>query len=100
MPRYAAKVDSSQAEIVRCLRAVGATVQTLHKQGAGCPDLLVGHRGVNYLLEAKPPKGGTRIRKDPRGDAQRAFHETWRGQVAIVHTCEEALRVIDAVKGA
>lgn len=44
----AKRTDGNQAEIVRALRSAGATVQTLHTVGKGCPDLVVGFRGNNY----------------------------------------------------
>lgn len=88
--RWSAKVDSNQAEIVDALRECGACVQHLHIVGAGCPDLLVGYRGVNYLLEIKSGDG----RLTPR---EAGWHLTWRGQVAVVRNPIEALRVIGAV---
>ncbi len=51
--RRAANVDRNQPEIVAALRAAGATVEYLHAVGGGCPDLLVGYRGANYVLEVK-----------------------------------------------
>jgi len=32
---------------------MGVSVQHLHWLGKGCPDLMLGHAGVNYLLEFK-----------------------------------------------
>lgn len=94
--RYASRVDSTQADITRALRAIGATVVPLHMVGKGCPDLLVGFRGETILLEVKPPKGKRTIRKGEEGDAQRKFHETWRGGcLRIVHTPDEAIAVLN-----
>ena len=56
--RRAAKVDENQAEIVRNLRKLGASVEpALARCGSGCPDLLVGYRKRWLLLEVKAPKG-------------------------------------------
>lgn len=88
-PRRAARVDKNQGEIVTALRAVGATVAPMHTAGAGFPDLVVGYRGVTYLLEVKGPRG--RLTKD-----QVSWHEEWRGHVAIVRTVEEAWQAIGA----
>lgn len=92
--RRAAKVDRNQGQIVEALRKVGASVQPLHTVGRGCPDLLVGHRGVNYLLELKdgtaPPS-----RRQMTGE-QVEWHANWAGQVCVVETVEEALRAIGA----
>lgn len=84
------RVDANQAEIVADLRKVGASVLLLHEVGFGCPDLLVGFRGVNYLIEIKSEDGML-------NRAQIVFHSCWRGQVAVARTSEEALRIIGAV---
>ena len=94
--RRRAKVDANQPAIVLALRQAGAIVQHLHTAGAGVPDLLVGYRGINYLLEVKDENA-------PRADqvltvAQVKFHDDWRGQVAIVKNATDALRVIGAIK--
>lgn len=95
--RRAAKVDANQFEIVAALRAVGATVQPLHAAGQGCPDLLVGYLGVNFCLEvkdgAKPPSA-RKLTPD-----QVKWHDTWRGQVAVVSGVKDALLAIGALRG-
>jgi len=45
--------DDNQDEIVGALWDIGASVQRLQSVKGGCPDLLVGYHGVNYLLEVK-----------------------------------------------
>ena len=93
--RRAARVDENQSEIVQGLLYMGATVQLLHAVGQGCPDILVGFRGKNYLIEIKnpeKPKGDQRLTKD-----QEQWHSLWSGQKAIVRTVEEALQVINGV---
>ena len=88
----AAKVDANQSEIVFALRGVGATVQHLHAVGKGCPDLLVGYRNQNILMEvkdgAKPPSG-RKLTPD-----QVEWHGSWRGTVCVVKSVDEALGVI------
>lgn len=90
--RRAAKVDRNQAEIVAALRQIGATVQPLHAVGQGCPDLLAGFRGVNYLIEVKdwqqPPSG--RKLTGP----QEEWHGGWKGHRAVVETVDAALAVV------
>lgn len=90
--RRAAKVDANQAEIVAALRAVGATVQPLHAVGQGCPDLLVGYRGQNYLLEVKDgskPPSARKLTPD-----QVSWHDTWRGRAAVVASVDEAFAAV------
>jgi hypothetical protein len=92
MPRYAARVDGNQAQIVAALRAVGASVATCHAVGQGFPDLSVGWQGQTFLLEVKDPS-------KPKSDrqltpSQAKFHAEWRGHVAVVETVAEALAAI------
>jgi len=90
--RTAAKVDANQEEIVTALRHIGATVQPLHMVGKGCPDLLVGYRGANYLLEVKDgTKPPSKRRLTP--DEQR-WHDAWQGDVLIVASGQHAVDVV------
>lgn len=96
--RRAAKVDANQSQIIDALRRAGASVQPLHAVGQGCPDILVGHRGVNLLIEvkdgAKPPSA-RKLTPD-----QVSWHDTWRGQVAVVDSADQALSLIGIGRGA
>lgn len=86
------RVDANQSSIVRDLRRVGATVQSLAEVGSGCPDLLVGYRGQNHLMEIKdwkqPP---SKRRLTPH---EKKWHQSWQGQVHVVETFDEALKII------
>lgn len=90
--RRAAKVDANQAEIVKALRGVGCSVQHLHAVGEGCPDLLVGYQGVNFVVEvndgSRPPS------ERQLTPAQREWHDAWRGDVAVVKSVPEALTLV------
>lgn len=91
----AKRTDANQSAIIAVLRQVGATVVDLSAVGKGCPDLLVGHRGVTYLLEVKNVKGRNRLTPD-----QDVFYAWWRGApVTIVRTADEALQAIGATEG-
>ena len=97
--RRAAKVDLSQREIVKTLRGMGASVEPrLARVGEGVPDLLVGWRGVNILLETKT--GDRPCDRKLSSDEQR-WHDSWAGSVAIVSTPEEAyMAVLAAARAA
>ncbi len=88
--RRAAQVDANQAEIVQALRKWGCSVQSLAAQGKGCPDLLVGLRGQNHLLEVKD---GKKVPSEQQlRDSQEKWHAAWRGPpVFVVRNVEEAL---------
>lgn len=81
------RVDANQASIVADLRAIGATVEHLHEVGHGCPDILVGFREANYLFEIKTESGQLRGK-------QRDWHGLWHGQVAVIRSTEEALKIM------
>lgn len=88
----AKRVDSNQREIVQALREIpGVTVTCTHEVGKGFPDIVVGYRGVNYLVEVKTQKG----KLIP---SEAAWHARWRGQVAVVRTVEEAYRLIGVIE--
>lgn len=85
----AARVDANHSAIVAALRKAGFSVVSLARIGGGCPDLLVGRAGKNYLLEVKDSNGKMR-------ESQKNWHLTWRGQVGTVHTVEEAIEALRA----
>ena len=90
--RRAAKVDANQTEIVKALRQVGASVQSLAATGKGVPDLLVGFRGKNLLLEVKDGgkvKSARKLTPD-----QVEWHQSWRGHVAVVESVEQAIKIL------
>jgi hypothetical protein len=93
--RTAARVDVNQAAIVESLRGVGATVQPLHTVGKGCPDLLVGFRENNYLLEVKNGRLVSSRRKLTPDEVE--WHASWAGCVHVVNDETEALTVIGAI---
>lgn len=99
--RKRAKVDANQPEIVEALRKCGCTVLHLHAVGGGCPDILVGFRKVNVLVEikdgSKPPS------KRNLTPDQEDFFASWRGQASVVSSVAEAMELVgvygDSVAG-
>lgn len=85
------KVDSNHGEIVNGLRQAGFSVTSLAKVGNGAPDAVVGAEGVNVLLEFKMP--GEKL-----NDAEQKWHASWLGTVYVVHSFDEAFRVVRAVQ--
>ena len=82
---YNPKRDANEPEIVEALQAVGASVLR-----ADDVDLIVGYRGVNYLMEIKTPEG--KLNKK-----QQKFFRSWKGQVNIIRTVDQALMLIGAI---
>ena len=79
--------DANQASIIQILEEVGATVQDLHEVGGGCPDILIGYKGVNYLAEIKTAKGKLNAK-------QVRWHRYWQGQKIILRSEADALQLI------
>jgi hypothetical protein len=92
--RVRGKVDRNQPAIVRALRNAGASVQSLADIGEGCADLLVGFRGVNFVMEVKD--GEAPLNKQRLNDAEKVWHANWRGSVQVVHSVEEAVSALIA----
>lgn len=90
-PKRAAKRDENEKPIIKALEKVGAIVQQISETDA--PDLLVGFRGQNYLLEVKNPDNYGKLRP-----GQLKWHAVWEGQVCTVETIDEALRAIGAIE--
>lgn len=84
------RTDKNQTEIVRTLKAVGATVTDTSMVGGGFPDLVVGHCKKIYLMEIKNPDARGKLRA-----SQIIFQEFWKGpDVHVVESVDEALKVI------
>jgi len=90
------RVDGNQVEIVRALRQVGATVTVTSDLGKGFPDIVVGYRGLNHLLEIKDGRRPPSARKLTTDEM--VFHQMWRGSVITVCDVDEALRAIGAIQ--
>lgn len=86
----AKRTDGNQVQIVKTLRDLGATVADLHGVGRGVPDIAVGFRGVTYLCEIK--NGNAGLTPD-----EARFHAEWRGQVAIVRTVPDVLKLLGMI---
>lgn len=83
------RADNNQEQIVKALRACGATVAITNQVGCGFPDIIAGIFGRDFLIEIK--------NKDARGKLsteQLIFRDKWKGKIHVVETVDEALQVI------
>ena len=87
--RRAAKVDVNQAQIVAAFRALGCSVKPAHAVGEGFPDLVIGYRGNDYLVEVKAPKGKLTPQQDQ-------FRETWRGGYHVARSTDDAIQLVES----
>ena len=88
MGNFAKRVDENQKEIVKAFREIGASVQILSDVGKGCPDLLIGFAGRNWLIEIK--NGNKPPSQQQLTEKEQQFFNTWRGQVCIIRSIEQA----------
>lgn len=101
MSRFARQRDANEPEIIRVLRAAGASVTPLN--GTGVPDLLVGFEGRTFLIEVKNRQsgGGGSARPGNGGDGVKTpgqvdWWEKWEGAApVIVFDADEALAAIN-----
>jgi len=90
--RRAAKLDANHGAIVQALLDLGCTVQSLAAVGGGVPDLLIGWRGLNLLLEVKDgDKPPSERQLTPK---QALWHRDWRGQVVTAENVDDALQAV------
>lgn len=84
------RADKNQQKIIDELRELGVSVLVLSQVGGGCPDLLIGFRGKNYLIEVKTPVGKLRPK-------QTEFIFNWHGRpVLVARSLDEILGFIGA----
>jgi len=82
--------DGNHADLVRKLNRVPgvSVVDTADLGGAGF-DIVVGYRGVNYLLEIKNPDVPWKL--EP---SEERMSIEWPGQWAVVETFDEVLTLL------
>ena len=83
------RLDSNQNMIVKRLRLIhGVSVLSVASQGNGAPDLLIGFRKTNFLIELKSDE------KSSLTKYEALFHGMWKGQVCICRSFEDVLNAI------
>ena len=90
--RRAAKVDANQKEIVEGLRKLGCSVEVTSAVGKGFPDIIVGLRGKNYLIEIKD--GNKCPSQQKLTSDQIEWHDAWRGQKVVCNSLDKAVEVV------
>jgi len=88
------KTDANHTEIVKALRQAGCSVLSMANLGSGAPDLLVGHRGSNFVFEVKD--GSLPPSKRQLTPDEMKWISAWRGAVYVVNSVADALAVIGA----
>ena len=91
--RFRARVDRNQKELVRAIRDMGASAESLARLGDGFPDLLVGISDqVMVLAEIKSEKG----KLTP---TQVKWRDRWRGPAPyIVRSIDDAVVLVNNLR--
>ncbi len=99
MPRgvQRARTDGNHTAVMDALRGAAMKPVSTAALGKGFPDIAVGFRGVNVMLEVKDGDKPPSARALSADEAD--FHATWPGQIEVVNSPEEAvLAVIEHCK--
>lgn len=91
--RGVVKKDANHREIVAAFRKLGAGVVDLSPLGYGVPDLLVGTRRLNYLVEIKNP--GTSYGRRGGNPLQIAWANGWPSPVYVVEDTDDVLALVN-----
>jgi hypothetical protein len=87
------RTDSNHAEIIKALRKIpNLSVFSTHEVGKGFPDIVIGYKGINYLIEIKDGNKPPSARKLTPDEVK--FHQDWKGQITIIKNIDELLEII------
>lgn len=87
--RRAARTDDNHSEVMEALKKAAMKPLSLASMGKGCPDILVGFRGINLLLEVKD--GAKKPSERVLTADERNFFATWPGHAEVVESPEDAV---------
>ena len=94
--RKRGQVDANQSAMVADLRKIGATVMFTSSLGSGFGDIVGGYNGLNFCFEIKDPdKVPSKRVLTPD---EKKFHEEWAGQIDIILTLEDALKIMTGAR--
>lgn len=79
------RTDANAEEILTAMEQAGASIYR-----GGPLDAIIAKGGDTYLIEIKTPKGKLR-------PSQKAFIARWKGQVFVIRTVEEGLKVLGLI---
>jgi hypothetical protein len=80
---YKKRVDKNQTQIVDLAKKLGYYVAHTYAVGSGFPDLVLGKKGLNILIEIKD---GYKKQLTP---SQKIFHTEYLGAVYVIHSIDE-----------
>lgn len=89
------RTDANQKDIMDKLRCIpNLSVISTHTIGKGFPDIIVGYKGKNYMIEIKDGakwKSQQKLTTD-----ELLFHMKWKGQICVCNSFDQVLKLINA----
>jgi hypothetical protein len=87
------RTDRNHREIsTACKQIPGVSYFNTHEIGKGFPDIVIGYKGKNYLVEIKDGTKAPSQRKLTKAEA--VFHESWTGQIATITSVDDLLTLL------
>lgn len=87
------RTDANHKIIIQLLRQIPhLSVFSTHTLGKGFPDIVVGYKGINYLLEIKDGAKSDSQKKLTEDEIK--FHHNWKGQVNVVENFSDILKIL------
>jgi Holliday junction resolvase len=90
--RKHARIDANQKKIVSHLRDIGCTVLVTSQLGKGAPDIIVGYKGKNYLIEIKD--GEKRLSQQKLTPDEIKFQSEWKGAYFVINNLNDLKDII------
>jgi hypothetical protein len=88
MTRYAARIDSNQAEIMDALRSLGVWCVDMHWCGRGVPDILAVDLAGTFWVEAKGAHGLIT-------PSEREWARKYPGDLYVVRCVEDVVELVN-----
>ncbi len=85
-------VDKNQAALVVVFEQLGCSVLNCVRVGSGFPDLIIGYRGHDYLVEVKNPTNA--YGKRGLNGNQKRWSDTWPSPVFVVRTEDDVIKLV------
>jgi hypothetical protein len=90
------RTDANHKQMIDGLRKIpGISIFSTHMVGKGFPDIVIGYKGINYLVEIKDG-AKTKSRKKLTDDEIK-FHGSWLGQIMIAENIDDVLRLLKII---
>ena len=90
------RTDANQPDIMKHLRKLGYTVQSLHEQGKGVFDLIAAKKGLNIFCEVKD--GVKPLSAREYTTPQRKWNFAWQGMRCVLTCKDDCVRMDNQVR--